>query len=59
MVAMVACLFSHHGVRVIPGADKTEEEARRRAQECADDNNYQFLLRMNHPERVKLECVPA
>ncbi|KAI0398831.1 putative cytochrome P450 [Xylaria palmicola] len=56
-VAVLARLFHQHGLRVRKEDNETEEEARRRAQDCADDVNYNLLLRMNHPERVKLQCV--
>ncbi|KAI1308544.1 putative cytochrome P450 [Xylaria venustula] len=57
-VAVLARLFHQHRLRLLENADETEAEARKRAQDCVDDVNYNLLLRMNHPERVKL-CVEA
>jgi len=57
--AVLACVFRAHRIRVKAGVGETENISRRRAQDCVDDVNYDFLLKMNHPERVKLECIPV
>jgi hypothetical protein len=57
--SILACLFRAHRVRPKTEAGETEEQARKRAQDCADDVNYQLMLQMNHADRVKLECVKA
>lgn len=56
-VAVLACLFRDHRVCIKTRAGETEEHAKRRAQDCVNDVNYQLLLKMNHPDRVKLECM--
>ncbi|KAI1211127.1 putative cytochrome P450 [Annulohypoxylon truncatum] len=56
-VAVLACLFRTCSVRPKTKAGETEAQARRRAQNCADDVNYQLMLKMNHPDRVTLEYV--
>ncbi|KAK8124366.1 cytochrome P450 monooxygenase [Apiospora kogelbergensis] len=57
IVAVLACLFHSHRVHVTTRPGETGEQARQRARDCADDVNYDFLLKMNHPERVGLEWV--
>ncbi|KAI0382414.1 putative cytochrome P450 [Hypomontagnella monticulosa] len=52
-VAVLAQLFHGHHLYVERENDETEAEARKRAIDCANDVNYNLLLRMNHPERVK------
>ncbi|KAK6064490.1 cytochrome P450 [Seiridium cupressi] len=56
-VAVLAHLFRDHHVRPKMEVGETEGDAIARAKTCVDDVNYQFLLRMNNPELVKLECV--
>ncbi|KAI1173443.1 putative cytochrome P450 [Nemania sp. FL0916] len=57
-VAVLARLFHQHRLRLLENDDETEAEARKRALDCVDDVNYNLLLRMNHPERIKM-CVEA
>ena len=40
-------------------ACETEEQARKRAQECADDVNYHLMLRVNYVNRFRPEWVKA
>ncbi|KND88646.1 Cytochrome P450 4V2 [Tolypocladium ophioglossoides CBS 100239] len=56
-VAVLAGLLRGHRLRVEAEAGETPGQARSRTRACADDVNYDLLLRMNHPERVKLRCV--
>ncbi|KAI3317209.1 putative cytochrome P450 [Xylariaceae sp. AK1471] len=56
-VAVLACLFYRHRLRLERGEGETEAQVKRKTIECAGDVNYNLLLRMNHPERVRLECV--
>lgn len=56
-VAVLAYIFHGHRLRLGKSEGETEAQARKRARDCADDVNYNLLLRMNHPERVRLECV--
>lgn len=58
-VAALACIFKDFRVRPKLEAGETLEQARQRAEECANDVNYQFMLRMNDPSQVKLECIRA
>ncbi|KAI1345676.1 cytochrome P450 [Xylaria sp. FL0043] len=53
-VAVLARLFHQHRLRLLEFDNETHTEACKRAQDCAHDVNYNLLLRMNHPERVKL-----
>lgn len=57
-VAVLACLFRSHYLRLERQPGENESQTRRRAYRCTEDVNYNLLLRMNHPERVRLECVP-
>ncbi|EED23502.1 cytochrome P450, putative [Talaromyces stipitatus ATCC 10500] len=56
VVAFLACLFKEHRVRPSLRKGETEVDARKRAQKCADDVNYDMLLKMSQPSRVKLVC---
>lgn len=56
-VAILAQLFSSHCLRVDQQVGETEAEARKRVRDCADDVNYDLMLRMNHSDRVRLKCV--
>ncbi|KAI5866716.1 putative cytochrome P450 [Durotheca rogersii] len=56
-VAVLARLFHGHRLRLEQASGETEVQARKRARECAEYVNYNLLLRMNHPERVRLVCV--
>lgn len=56
-VAILAQLFGSHCLRVDQRAGETEAEARKRVRDCADDVNYDLMLRMNHSDRVRLKCV--
>ncbi|KJZ77353.1 hypothetical protein HIM_03077 [Hirsutella minnesotensis 3608] len=56
-VAVLARLFHRHRLRLETEAGETERQARNRARDCANDVNFTMLLRMNHPERVRLACV--
>jgi cytochrome P450 len=56
VVAFLACLFKEHRVRPRLRKGETEVDARKRAQKCADDVNYDMLLKMSQPSRVKLVC---
>ncbi|KAJ4291705.1 hypothetical protein N0V90_009600 [Kalmusia sp. IMI 367209] len=58
-VAMLSALFLGHRVNPRTDAGESEEQGRKRAQECVDDVNYHLLLQMNQPDRVRLECVKA
>jgi hypothetical protein len=55
VVAFLACLLKENYVRPKLKAGETEVDARKRAQDCANDVNYNFLLKMSYPSRVKLE----
>ncbi|CAJ2512846.1 Uu.00g009650.m01.CDS01 [Anthostomella pinea] len=55
-VAVLARLFHRHRLRVERGVGETDAQARERTRDCADDVNYNLLLRMNHPERLRLVC---
>ena len=54
--AILACLFKSHRLRLKTKAGEREEEVRKMARDCADDVNYQLMLKMNHID-VKLECL--
>lgn len=56
VVAFLACLFKEHRVSPKLRKGETEVDARKRAQKCADEVNYDMLLKMSHPSRVKLVC---
>jgi cytochrome P450 len=56
-VAVLVRLFREHRLRLEMGDGETEAQARKRVRDCADDLNNNLLLRMNHPERVRLSCV--
>ncbi|KAL9109058.1 MAG: hypothetical protein Q9227_006298 [Pyrenula ochraceoflavens] len=54
-VAVLARLFHGHRLCLERDNGETEAQASKRARTCAHDVNYNLLLRMNHPERVRLE----
>ncbi|CAG8959242.1 hypothetical protein HYFRA_00012600 [Hymenoscyphus fraxineus] len=54
VVAFLACLLKENHIFPKPKVGETEIDARKRAQDCANDVNYNFLLKMSHPSRVKL-----
>jgi cytochrome P450 len=56
-VAILAQLFCSHCLQVDQREGETESEARKRVRDCADDVNYDLMLRMNHSHRVRLRCV--
>lgn len=56
-VAVLAQLFCIHCLRVEQRVGETEAEARKRVRDCADDVNYDLMLRMNYSDRVRLKCV--
>lgn len=56
-VAILAQLFCNHYLRVDQRVGEAEAEARKRVRDCADDVNYDLMLRMNHSDRVRLKCV--
>lgn len=56
-VAVLARLFYRHRLRLDKRNDESELEARQRAWDCVNDVNYNLLLRMNHPERIKMMCI--
>lgn len=55
--AMLAVMLQRHRIRAKPAPGQTEIQAREAASECADDVNYQLLLKMNRAEKVQLECI--
>lgn len=56
-VAVLAHLFYRHCLRLERREDESELEAKQRAWGCANHVNYNLLLRMNHPERIKMMCI--
>ncbi|KAI3395406.1 hypothetical protein diail_1335 [Diaporthe ilicicola] len=56
-VAALACIFRTCRIRPKEVPGETSEQAEERTRNCVNDVNYQLMLRMNHPDRVKLECV--
>lgn len=58
-VAILAQLFSSQCLRVEPRVGETEAEAMKRVRDCADDVNYDLMLRMNHSDRVRLRCMKS
>lgn len=53
-VAFLACLLKRNHIIPTLEVGETEISARRRALNCANDVNYDLLLKMNYPSRVKL-----
>lgn len=56
-VAALACVFKDCRISPKIGVGETLKQAQQRAQNCANDVNYQLMLRMNDPSQVKLECT--
>ena len=59
-VAVLAWLFREHRVEVVRAREddeETEAEARKRAEDCANDVDQELLLRMRDADRVKLRVV--
>ncbi|KAG8163015.1 hypothetical protein KVR01_007493 [Diaporthe batatas] len=55
-VAALACVLKDCRIRPKLGAGETLEQGEQRAKRCANDVNYQLMLRMNDPSQAKLEC---
>ncbi|KAF2730925.1 putative cytochrome P450 [Polyplosphaeria fusca] len=55
-VAVLAALLVIHRMRVKSKPGETEDEVRKRVEDCCDDNNFNILLEMNNPAQVGLEC---
>ncbi|TVY78301.1 Cholesterol 24-hydroxylase [Lachnellula suecica] len=55
VTAFLACLLKENQIRAKPNVGETETDARKRAHDCVNDVNYNLLLKMNRPSRVRLE----
>ncbi|RYP60463.1 hypothetical protein DL771_010512 [Monosporascus sp. 5C6A] len=55
-VAVLACLFKTHRLRVKEEPGENQDAARRRAMDCTNDVNMEMLLRMTNADRVRLIC---
>ncbi|KAK8113135.1 cytochrome P450 [Apiospora sp. TS-2023a] len=57
-VAVLARLLHRHVLQVErEDESETEAQMRRRVQDCVNDVNFNVLLRMTHPERIRLRCL--
>ncbi|GAW24572.1 hypothetical protein ANO14919_141590 [Xylariales sp. No.14919] len=56
-VAVLARLFHHHELRLERDDRESDHDAKARAVGCVNDVNNNLLLRMNHPEQLKLQCI--
>lgn len=56
-VAVLSSLLASHRVLIKAQAGETQDDIRRRIENCCDDNNYNVLLEMNDAAKVGLECV--
>lgn len=59
VVAVLACLFRAHHLRVRKESGEGSEIARRRLIKCINDVNLEILLRMRDADRVELICTEA
>jgi hypothetical protein len=55
-VAVVACLLSQKRLSVVPNAGESRENTLRRVRDVTEDCDFQLLLRMKHPEEIRLLC---
>lgn len=59
-VAVLARIFGDHRVEVVPNGDEeSEEQILKRVTEVLEDCDFQMLLRMRNPDRVRLRCRRA
>ncbi|KAH9905463.1 cytochrome P450 [Xylariomycetidae sp. FL2044] len=58
-VAVLACLFGRHRLRVKRLVGESEGAAQQRALSCTQDVNMEMLLRMANADQVPLICTPV
>jgi cytochrome P450 len=58
-VAVVACLLREKQLSIVPNAGESRDETMQRVREVTKDCNFQMLLRMKHPEKIRLSCTAA
>ncbi|ORY15935.1 cytochrome protein, partial [Clohesyomyces aquaticus] len=55
-VAVVACLLRGNRLSVVPDGAESSEDIVNRVRSVTEDCNMQMLLRMKHPEKIRLRC---
>jgi hypothetical protein len=58
-VAVVACLLREKQLSIVPNAGESRDETMQRVREVTEDCDFQMLLRMKHPEKIRLSCTAA
>jgi hypothetical protein len=58
-VAVVACLLREKRLFVAPNASESSDDMARRVRNVTEDCDFQLLLRMKYPEKIRLRCSAA
>jgi hypothetical protein len=58
-VAVVACLLRGKRLLIVPNARESRDDTVKRARNVMEDCDFQMLLRMKHPEEIRLCCSAA
>jgi hypothetical protein len=58
-VAVVACLLREKQLLIVPNAREPRDCTVERVQNVTEDCDFQLLLRMKHPEEIRLCCSAA
>ncbi|KAH7408317.1 cytochrome P450 [Phaeosphaeria sp. MPI-PUGE-AT-0046c] len=55
-VAVVACLLRNSRLSIVPNAGESPDDTLKRVRDVTEDCDFQMLLRMKHPEKIRLYC---
>jgi hypothetical protein len=58
-VAVVACLLREKQLSIVPNAGESRDCMVKRVRNVTEDCDFQLLLRMKHPEEIRLCCCAA
>ena len=58
-VAVVACLLREKRLSIVPNATESRDDTVKRVRNVTEDCDFQLLLRMKHPEEIRLRCSAA
>jgi hypothetical protein len=58
-VAVVACLLREKRLSIVLNAGESRDDAAQRVRNVTEDCDFQLLLRMKHPEDIRLCCSAA
>jgi cytochrome P450 len=58
-VAVVACLLREKQLLIVPNARESRDDMLKRVRKVTEDCDFQMLLRMKHPEQIRICCSAA